>query len=148
METKELMIGDVTYTYRPGNFMESKKQAMALAGLLKGAIGTKDKGNGVSTFDIDIGTLAANLGSSEMQGIENFVLKYLEADTGGKKVLLRDPDKVNSHFNAYREHYFRVIFEGIKYHFFPFLPDGGEFLRSMDLSKLTDTLTSQPKQTG
>ena len=124
MKTKELIIDDVIYTYRPGNFMESKKKAMALTGLLKGVIGTKDKGNGISTFNIDIGTLAANLGSAEMQEIENFILKYLEADVGGTKVLLKDHDKVNSHFNAHREHYFKVIFEGVQYHFFLFYPVG------------------------
>ena len=141
MENTQLSLDGVQYTFRPGNFLESKKHAVNLTALLKGAIKTVNQPDGSSAVDVDIGGALANLGSPQMQGIETFVLKYLEADADGKTILLRNDENVNSHFGKYRDHYFQIMFEGLKYHFLPFLPAGLVSLSGMNFAQAIKALS-------
>lgn len=127
-----MQLDDITYEFRQSNFIEAKNQALKLAGLLKNSL--KMKGDNI---DVDIGAILCNLGSPEMKSIEEFILKYLTVtDENGETVVLKDPSKLNAHFNAHRSHYFQVMFEGVKFHFADFLPGGGAFAQRMTLSGL------------
>ncbi|PVZ86705.1 hypothetical protein C9426_14915 [Serratia sp. S1B] len=111
---------NITYEYRQANFIEAKNQAMKLLGLLKGCISMQD-----SKVDVDIGGIVSNIGSPEMQSLEQFILKYLTVtDESGTAILLKNADVFNQHFNAHRSHYIPLIIEGAKFHFADFLPDG------------------------
>ncbi|WP_445496682.1 phage tail assembly chaperone [Photorhabdus sp. SF281] len=115
-----MIIDNISYEHRLSNFIEAKNHALKLVGLLKGCI--RLDGDKV---DIDVGAIVSNVGSPEMQGIEQFILKYVTV-TGadGNTVLLQKPDVFNQHFNTYRAHYFQLIIDGLKFHFADFLPGG------------------------
>ncbi|MDC9606862.1 phage tail assembly chaperone [Xenorhabdus griffiniae] len=125
-------IDNITYEHRQSNFIEAKNHALKLIGLLKGCISTKG-----DNVDIDIGAIAANIGSPEMQGVEQFVFKYVTAtDENGETLLLQKPDVFNSHFNTHRSHYFQLIFDGLKFHFADFLPAGVASAKNINLSAI------------
>lgn len=127
-----MQIDNITYDFQQSNFIEAKNHALKLTGLLKNSLKMHD-GN----VDVDIGAMLANLGSSDMRGIEDFVIKFLSVtNENGEQMLLRDPAKLNTHFNAHRSHYFPVMFEGVKFHFGDFLPAGVGFAQNMSLSDL------------
>ncbi|AWK42596.1 hypothetical protein LGZ99_21745 [Photorhabdus temperata] len=115
-----MIIDNINYEHRLSNFIEAKNHALKLVGLLKGCI--KLAGDKV---DIDVGAIVSNVGSQEMQGIEQFILKYVTViGADGNTVLLQKPDTFNQHFNTYRSHYFQLIIDGLKFHFADFLPGG------------------------
>jgi hypothetical protein len=114
-----MMIDDVTYEHRQANFMEAKAAGFKLLSLLHG--GLKQEGTDIS---IDIGAMAKNLGSPEMQSVENFVMKFCTVVAEGKTVLLNNEATINIHFNAYRSHYIKMMIDGLKFHFADFLPAG------------------------
>ncbi|MBD2785378.1 hypothetical protein ID858_07760 [Xenorhabdus sp. DI] len=127
-----MIIDNITYEHRQSNFMEAKNHALKLIGLLKGCI--KATGENV---DIDIGAVAANIGSPEMQGVEQFILKYVTAtDVMGETILLQKPDVFNNHFNTHRSHYFQLIFDGLQFHFADFLPAGVVSAENINLSAI------------
>ncbi|KLU15076.1 MULTISPECIES: phage tail assembly chaperone [Xenorhabdus] len=127
-----MIIDNITYEHRQSNFVEAKNHAFKLVSLLKGCI--KTDGDNV---DIDIGAIASNIGSPEMQGVEQFVLKYVTVtDESGAAILLQKPDTFNAHFNAHRSHYFQLIFDGVKFHFADFLPAGVASAKSINLSAI------------
>lgn len=68
--------------------------------------------------------MAKNLGSPEMQSVENFVMKFCTVVAEGKTVLLNNEATINIHFNAYRSHYIKMMIDGLKFHFADFLPAG------------------------
>ncbi|MDY7522453.1 putative phage tail assembly chaperone [Photorhabdus sp. P32] len=122
-----MIIDNINYEHRLSNFIEAKNHALKLVGLLKGCI--RLDGDKV---DIDIGAIVSNIGSPEMQGIEQFILKYVTVtDADGNTVLLQKPDVFNQHFNTYRSHYFQLIIDGVKFHFADFLPGGVASVVSM-----------------
>ncbi|CAQ85194.1 MULTISPECIES: phage tail assembly chaperone [Photorhabdus] len=115
-----MIIDNINYEHRLSNFIEAKNHALKLVGFLKGCI----KLNG-DHVDIDVGAIVSNVGSQEMQGIEQFILKYVTVtDADGNTVLLQKSDDFNRHFNTYRAHYFQLIIDGLKFHFADFLPNG------------------------
>ncbi|PHM54532.1 phage tail assembly chaperone [Xenorhabdus sp. KK7.4] len=127
-----MVIDNITYEHRQSNFMEAKNHALKLIGLLKGCI--KTDGDNV---DIDLGAIAANVGSPDMQSVEQFILKYVTVkDETGETVLLQKPDTLNAHFNAHRSHYLQVIFDGLTFHFADFLPGGVASVRNINLSAI------------
>lgn len=124
-------IDGIEYTFRQANFIEAKNQAMKLVSLAKGCF--TNEGDATK---FDIGQLLSNLGSSDMQSVENFIIRYVEAqDAEGKSINLNKPDVFNQHFNTHREHYFQVIFEGVKFHFLAFLPAG--IASALNINSLT-----------
>ncbi len=127
MENKSILLDGVTYVLRPSNFIEAKKTGLMLLGLLKGGVSFKD-----GQADIDFGAIVSNLNGSEMEQVQNFVLKYCTAD--GIKLLSNI--EIEEHFNKHRSAYFPLMFEGVKYHFADFLPVGGELLKNISLEQL------------
>lgn len=111
---------NITYEHRHSNFIEAKTHAMKLLGMLKGCIAMNGE-----QVDIDVGGVLANIGSTEMQGIEKFILKWVIAkDADGNVIQLDKVDVFNTHFNTYRSHYYPLIVNGLVFHFADFLPDG------------------------
>jgi len=112
-------IDNIHYEHRLSNFIEAKNHALKLVGLLKNSLKMVE-GN----IDIDVGGILANIGSPEMQTIEKYVLKYMTVTADGKEIRLTTDVDINSHFNQYRSHYFKVIVDGVLFHFQDFLPAG------------------------
>ncbi|MDF7667450.1 putative phage tail assembly chaperone [Orbaceae bacterium ESL0727] len=120
MENQMLTIDDVLYTFKQSDFIKANKYLKKLTALLKGCFSVEDKKSG-----FDIGQLASNIGTEQFEEIEKFILDYVTAtDENGKKVIFQNPKEVNDFFNAHRNHYYQVIFEGLKFHFLAFLPTG------------------------
>jgi len=152
METKELIIEDVTYIFRKGNFKPTKKVGIPLVTLLKGVfnltVDVKGKnfdfvGNVDPFAGIDL------LDSPVMERAEKFIIDHLEVRVDGKAMLLRDDEEmVESHFRRYSNHYYTLVGEGIKFHFLDLLPAGLASLKNISVSKLIDNLTSKQTPTG
>jgi hypothetical protein len=129
-------IDNITYEHRHANFIEAKSHALKLIGLLKGCISAKGE-----EVDIDIGAIASNIGSPEMQSVEQFILNYVTVkDVQGTAVLLDNPEVFNNHWNTHRSHYFKVIFDGLKFHFADFLPAGVASAKNTKLSAILSKL--------
>ncbi|MDE9565899.1 hypothetical protein KKI93_18010 [Xenorhabdus bovienii] len=133
-----MIIDNVTYEHRQANFMDAKNHAMKLIGLLKGCIKTTGMSEtGQPLVDVDIGAIVSNIGSPEMAGVEQFILKYVTVtDESGEIILLQKPDTANSHWNAHRSHYFQVIYDGVRFHFADFLPAGVASAKNINLSAI------------
>lgn len=136
MDYEEITIEGMTYALRPAPFREAKRNATKLLSLAKGAISARDE-----HVHLDIGELLANIGSPEMESVENFILMYAEARIQNaegveKTVLLKDMNTVNAHFKKHTSHYYPLMFAGVKYHFLPFVPGGLESLSAMSFSDL------------
>ncbi|EQB4333135.1 phage tail assembly chaperone [Providencia stuartii] len=125
---------NITYEHRASNFIEAKNHAMKLLGMLKGCITLNGEQVGV-----DIGGVLANIGSSEMQDIEKFILKWVIAkNEEGEIIQLDKVDVFNKHFNTHRSHYYPLIVDGLKFHFADFLPDGvASKVSTFNLAELT-----------
>ena len=127
LQTENIEIGGINYELRKANFFEAKNMAMSLSTLLNGAVKFKD-GN----TDIDFGAILSNLKSDEMEKVQEFVLKYATADG----VKLASKIEAEKHFNAHRANYFQLVFEGLKFHFADFFPNGAEFVKNISLDKV------------
>nr|DAU89782.1 MAG TPA: tail assembly chaperone protein [Caudoviricetes sp.] len=120
MENKEFVIGTNKYIFRVAPFIETKNQATSLLALAKDSV--KMVGD---NLDVDIGQIIANIGNPSFQSVENFVLKYAGVvNENGKELLFKNVADMETHFNKNRSDYVSVIFEGLKFHFFDFFPDG------------------------
>ena len=151
METEEVVIEGVTYTFRKGNFKESREVGTSLGVLLKGAllVGVDSKeGNMDFKANFDVFSVLSHLDHPAMKKAEQFILKYMTATVDGKTTKLDSDNLIESHFNTRRSHYFDLIVRGAKFHFLDFLPAGLRFLKSIDLQAMASTFTSTPKQTG
>lgn len=120
MQSTDLTIDDVVYTFTQADFFKSNKYLKKLTALLKGCFSLEGNKSG-----FDIGQLASNIGSEQFTEIEKFILDYVTAiDENGGKVLFQKPQEAGSFFNTHRSHYYQVIIEGLKFHFLDFLPSG------------------------
>lgn len=129
----ELIIDDVTYELQRSNFFEANKQLKVLTALTKGCFAIQD---GETAFDV--GALISNIGSEEFAGVEKFILQHAVAtDENGNKVLFNKPEELSKFFNDHRSHYYQVIFEGLKFHFLGFLPNGlGSKISTLNLAEV------------
>ncbi|WP_392552096.1 putative phage tail assembly chaperone [Orbus wheelerorum] len=137
MQPEDKIIGECTYHLRKANFIEAKAEAFKLTTLLKGCFTNDGKAG------FDIGQFLANLNSQEMEGVERFICKYATVtNEDGTKVLLQNPKEANDFFNEHREQYFEFIFEGVKFHFLGFLPNGiASKVNTLGLETLSDLVT-------
>lgn len=126
-------IDGITYEHRNGNFIETKNIGMKLMQLLKGNMVMEGK-----DVRIDIGGALANIGTPDFAAVENFILKFVTVtDAAGSLIEVKNGDTFNAHFNAHRSHYFKMIFDGLKFHFSDFLPAGlASKANTLDLDKL------------
>ena len=127
LQTETIEIGGVSYELRKANFFEAKNMAMSLSTILNGAISLKD-GNA----DVDFGAILSNLNSAEMEKVQDFILKYTAADG----VKLSSKVEAEKHFNGHRSNYFQLMFEGLKFHFADFFPNGSEFVKNISLEQV------------
>lgn len=134
MQDENKMIGQCTYQFRKANFMQARTEAFKLTALLKGCFSN----DGQSNFDI--GQLFANLNSKEMESVEKFICQNATVtDEQGKKFLLQNSTESDAFFNDHRDEYFQFLFEGLKFHFLGFLPNGiASKVNMLDLDKLAD----------
>ncbi|RKS86913.1 tail assembly chaperone [Orbus hercynius] len=135
MQDHETQIGECTYKLRAANFIEAKIEAFKLTTLLKGCFSASESVN------FDIGQLLVNINSPAMADVEKFILKHaVVVDEHNKTFLLQKSDEANTFFNTHRDHYFSFIFEGLKFHFLGFLPNGlASKVSTLDLGKLVDS---------
>lgn len=126
-------IDGITYEHRNGNFIATKNIGMKLMQLLKGNMVMEGK-----DVRIDIGGALANIGTPDFAAVENFILKFVTVtDATGSVIAVQDGDVLNAHFNAHRNHYFKMIFDGLKFHFSDFLPAGlASKANTLDLGNL------------
>ena len=131
----EIKIEDITYEFQQANFFEANKQLKTLTGLMKGCFVVDGSKTG-----FDIGELISNVGSESFAGVERFILQHLTAtDENGEKILFNKPEEINKFFNTHRSHYYQVIFEGLKFHFLGFLPNGLESkISTLSLKEVAD----------
>lgn len=127
LQTENIEIGGVNYELRKANFFEAKNMAMSLSTILNGAVSLKD-----GSADIDFGAILSNLNSDAMEKVQDFILRYTTADG----VKLSSKVEAEKHFNENRSNYFQLMFEGLKFHFADFFPNGGEFVKSISLEQV------------
>lgn len=126
-QEKTIELDGVTYVMRKANFGTAIKHTKKLGSLLDGAITSMD-----GKTDINFGAVLENFQKPEMAEIEKFVMDWLTVD--GKP--LSTDAALGDHFNGHADHYFKLVFEGVKFHFLRFLPIGQEFLQGISLEKL------------
>ena len=146
MQTEQHVIDDVTYTFRQANFMAARTAAMSLLGILKGGIKSAD-----GKPEVDIGAMLENLGSTQIQSVEQFILESLEVKTqAGQIILLKNMAATNEHFNKYRSHYYMLMFKGVQFHFMDFLPAWAVSKANTKLQEVKAQLdtTDQPMSIG
>lgn len=117
-------IDGVQYVMTPSNAMASWNALKRAASLFKGVdIEEVKKGAGQEgKTSVAIGTLLSNLGEPAVADIEVIVYGSTVANVGGK--MYRLSDELDSHFNQYRGHLFRVLVEGVKYQYGDFFAGG------------------------
>ena len=146
MQTEQHVIDGVTYTFRQANFMAARTAAMSLLGILKGGV----KSTGAKP-EVDIGAMLENLGSPQIQSVEQFILGTLEVkNENGQIVLLKNVDASNEHFNKHRSHYSALMFKGVQFHFMDFLPAWAVSKANTKLQEVKAQLdaTDQPMSIG
>lgn len=129
----EFLINDCNYEMRSANFQKALAQAYKLTSLLKGAFVDNQ---------LDIGALLCNLDTKEVQEVSKFILSHtVVTDEENKKHLLQNEKEADAFFNFHRDHYFKVLFEGVKFHFLPFLPSGiASSLNTLSLENLQSSV--------
>ena len=146
MQTEKHVIDGVTYTFRQANFMAARTAAMSLLVILKGGIKSAD-----GKPEVDIGAMLENLGSPQIQSVEQFILESLEVKTqAGQIVLLKNMAMANEHFNKHRSHYYMLMFKGVQFHFMDFLPAWAVSKANTKLQEVKAQLdaTDQPMSIG
>lgn len=131
MNEELIEINGTNYEMRKANFFEARDVAMTFLSVLNGAVSIK---NGQP--DINVGAMLSNLTSAEMEKVQSFILKY----TVVNGVKLSSKVEAEKHFNDHRQDYFQLMFEGVKFHFVDFLPNGKEFAENMTMENLTKAL--------
>lgn len=139
MQNTDFILDDITYTFRQADFFKANKYLKKLTALLRGCFSLDGNKTG-----FDVGQLAANIGTEQFEEIEKFILNYVTAvDENGKTVLFQNPQESSDFFNTHRSHYYQVIFEGLKFHFLVFLPDGiASKLNTASLEEMAQTVTT------
>lgn len=139
MADLDFTIDSVTYTFRQADFFKANKYLKKLTALLKGCFSLDGNKTG-----FDFGQLASNIGTEQFEEIEKFILTYITAvDENGKTVLFQKPQEASDFFNNHRNHYYQVIFEGLKFHFLGFLPSGIlSNLNTLNLEEMAQKMTT------
>lgn len=126
MENLNLNINGREYSLRQANFFETKQNFTKLLSLAKQSASMQG-----SQINIDIGQLISNIGSSEFESVENFILVYSSVISDGKEILFKNRAEAQMHFNKHRSDYIPLIIEGLKYHFLDLLPGSVKSLTSI-----------------
>lgn len=134
MQSEDKIIGNCTYSFRKANFMVARTEAFKLTALLKGCFASEGK------TDFDIGQLLSNLNSQEMNEVEKFIAQHtVVTDENGKKFILQKDNEAENFFNEHRDQYLQFLFEGLKFHFLGFLPNGlASKVSTLSLDNLAD----------
>lgn len=130
IEQLEQDINGVVYTHTQANFLKARNVFQKTLTLLQGAVNLEISDMKKST--IDPMAIMSNVDKPEFQFIQDFLLSNVTVtDENGKTVSLAKAEAQNSHFGKHRGDYYAVLFEGVKFHFLPFLGNINELLENI-----------------
>ncbi len=142
MNTEMIQIDDVEYelsSYGASKTYPMAKKAIAIIGSAL-SVGTGEQ-------SIDMEKLCESIGSERFVEIENFIFGSVTASVNGKASKIAATMDFDNHFAERMDHITQLIFKGAIFHFGRFFPNGGEFLKNINLDKIQALMAESGKQT-